>query len=159
MHDPADTIVALASATGPGARGIVRLSGPRAIEIARSAFTSATPLDSNRRACIAGEIRLPDLYSALPADLLVWPAPRTYTGQEMAELHTISSPPLLELLVTQLLNAGARAAQPGEFTLRAFLAGKCDLPRAEAGPTGVAAGHRAELTPGIAQVARRGAQS
>src|SRR5260370_12563049 len=155
MHDPADTIVALASAAGPGARGIVRLSGPRAIEIARSVFTLSTPFDSTRRACNAGEIRLPNLHSAMPADLLLWPAPRTYTGQEMAELHTVSSPPLLELLVAQLLNAGARAAQPGEFTLRAFLAGKRDLPRAEAVQAVIAAGKPPELTQALSQLAAR----
>ena len=89
----------------------------------------------------------------MPADLLVWPAPRTYTGQEMAELHTISSPPLLELLIAELLNAGARAAQPGEFTLRAFLAGKRDLPRAEAVQAVIAAGNRQELKHALAQLA------
>src|SRR5262245_14473012 len=111
-----DTIVALASAAGPGARAVVRLSGPRALQIAQSLFTSSQPIDPAQRRLHAGAIRLPDIYSPLPADLLLWPAPRTYTGQEMAELHTVSSPPLLELLIAALLNAGARAARPGEFT-------------------------------------------
>src|SRR5262249_52119568 len=71
----------------------------------------------------------------------------------MAELHTISSPPLVDLLIAQLLNAGARAAQPGEFTLRAFLAGKRDLPRAEAVQAVIAARDRAELTTALAQMA------
>ncbi|MFL5342913.1 MAG: tRNA modification GTPase, partial [Gemmataceae bacterium] len=151
MHDPADTIVALASAAGPGARAVVRLSGPDAIRIAQAVFTPAT--DPTNRSSTRGQIRLPELASPLPAELLVWPAPRTYTGQEMAELHTVSSPPLLDLLVAQLLNTGARAAQPGEFTLRAFLAGKRDLPRAEAVQAVVAAGDRAELTQALAQLA------
>ena len=71
-----------------------------------------------------GEVRLRGVAAPLPADLYVWPGPRSYTGQDLAGLHTLSCPPLLELLVAQLLDAGARAAGPGEFTLRAFLAGK-----------------------------------
>jgi tRNA modification GTPase len=68
----------------------------------------------------------------LSADLYLWPGPQTYTGQDMAEIHAVSCPPLIELLLAALLKAGARAAGPGEFTLRAFLAGKLDLTRAEA---------------------------
>ena len=89
----------------------------------------------------------------LAADLIVWPAPRTYTGQDMAEIHTVSSPPLLELLIAALLNAGARAARAGEFTMRAFLAGKRDLPRAEAVQAVINAGSRDELKQALAQLA------
>jgi tRNA modification GTPase len=89
----------------------------------------------------------------LPADLHVWPTPRTYTGQEIIEIHTLSSPPLVELLIAQLLQAGARAAQPGEFTLRAFLAGKLDLTRAEAVLGVIEAGNRAELRQALAHLA------
>src|SRR5262249_60568357 len=76
-----------------------------------------------------------------------------YTGQCMVELHTISSPPLIELLIAELLQEGARAAQPGEFTLRAFLAGKRDLPRAEAVHAVIHSGNRQELTQALAQLA------
>ncbi|MCS6976543.1 MAG: tRNA modification GTPase [Gemmatales bacterium] len=68
----------------------------------------------------------------LPVTLLIWPAPRTYTGQDLAEFHTFGSPPLTEALLSAILDAGARLAQPGEFTLRAFLAGKLDLSQTEA---------------------------
>ncbi len=89
----------------------------------------------------------------MPADLYYWPAPKTYTGQDMVELHTISSPPLVDLLVKVCLDAGARAAQPGEFTMRAFLAGKLDLTRAEAVLGVIEAGNRGELKQALAQLA------
>jgi tRNA modification GTPase len=71
----------------------------------------------------------------------------------MAELHFVSSPPLVELVVSQLLAAGARAAEPGEFTLRAFMAGKLDLTRAEAVLAVIEAGTRDELKRALAQLA------
>jgi len=151
--DPADTIVALASAAGPGPRAIVRLTGPQALAIARSVFSSSEPLEQAGRWMVGGQIQLPDIAPAMPASLYHFPAPHTYTGQEMVELHTISSMPLVELLIAQLLNAGARAAQPGEFTMRAFLAGKRDLPRAEAVQAVIAAVSRQELTHALAQLA------
>lgn len=132
LPNPDDTIVALASAPGPGLRAIVRLSGSKSLEIAQTLHQSATPIHRDRWRRYSGDLRLPELHSPLPADLYVMPAPRSYTGQDVVEIHTISSPPLVELLITCLLNAGARAANPGEFTMRAFLAGKLDLPRAEA---------------------------
>jgi tRNA modification GTPase len=64
--------------------------------------------------------------------VLLWPAPHTYTGQDLVELHTIGSPPLIEAILSHFYSQGARPAQPGEFTMRAFLAGKLDLTQAEA---------------------------
>src|SRR5262245_11912369 len=122
--DLEDTIVALSSASGPGARAIVRLTGPSVSAV----LAQLCPFADQRFAEV--EIRLPGIHSPLPAALLFWQPPRTYTGQPLAEIHTIGSPPLVELLIAQCLNAGARAARPGEFTMRAFLAGKLNLPRA-----------------------------
>ena len=68
----------------------------------------------------------------LPCDLFLWPTDRSYTRQPVAELHTLGSPPLLEALLAAVCRAGARLAEPGEFTLRAFLAGRLDLTQAEA---------------------------
>lgn len=153
LPDLQDTIVALSSAPGSGARAIIRLSGPNALRIAQAAFTSTTAIEPGRRRRYEGTLQLPNVYSPLPADLYVWPAPRSYTGQHLAELHTFSSPPLVELLIAQLLNAGARAAQPGEFTMRAFLAGKLDLPRAEAVLGVIEAGSRDELRQALTQLA------
>jgi tRNA modification GTPase len=100
-----------------------------------------------------GSLRLSGVHSPLPADLYFWPGPRSYTGQDLAELHTVSSPPLVERLVADLLAAGARAARPGEFTQRAFLAGKKDLTRAEAVLAVIEAGTDADLKPALAQLA------
>src|SRR6516164_3928580 len=106
MTDLSDTIVALSTAPGPGGRAIVRLSGPDALALAATVFHTAEPVLPSRRRCYAGSVALPDISSPLPADLYVWPAPRTYTGQNLAELHTLSCPPLLDPLVARLLNAG-----------------------------------------------------
>ncbi len=147
-----DTIAALATVPAPGGRAIVRLSGPDAAAVVASVFTSSEPL-SARRCLLNGEIRLAGLHSPLSADLYFWPAPHSYTGQHVAELHSLSSPPLLELLIAELLKAGARAAQPGEFTMRAFLAGKLDLTRAEAVLGVIEAGNRSELQQALGQLA------
>jgi tRNA modification GTPase len=148
-----DTIVALSSAPGPGARAIVRLSGPQALRIVQTLFHSAADINPALRRLYEGELRLPGVHSPLPADLYVAPAPRTYTGQEVVEVHTLSCTPLVELLIASLLDAGARAAKPGEFTLRAFLAGKLDLPRAEAVLGVIEAGDRDQLRESLSQLA------
>jgi tRNA modification GTPase len=151
--DPADTIVAVASAAGAGARAIIRLSGHHSLGIARSLFHSDQQPAGGVRQLLSGEIRLPGLASTLPADLYVWPAPRSYTGQTIAEMHTIASPPLVEQIVIQCLAAGARAAGPGEFTLRGFLAGRFDLTRAEAVLAVIEAGSQDELKLALGQLA------
>jgi tRNA modification GTPase len=148
-----DTIVALSSALGPGARAVVRLSGPDAFRIASSVFVPAGAMAFNRRRLYPGNVRLPDVTAPLPTEMVVFPAPHSYTGQHIAEMHTIGCPPLVELLIAELLKAGARAARPGEFTLRAFLAGKLDLTRAEAVLGVIEAGTRDELKQALAQLA------
>lgn len=137
-----DTIVAIASAAGGAARGLLRLSGPKAAAVAASLLdppTTPNDLRDLATALVGAESRmrsvmlpLPDFYSPLPADWYYWPPGRSYTGQEVVELHTIGSPPLLDALIGALCSAGARLAQPGEFTLRAFLSGRIDLTQAEA---------------------------
>ncbi len=148
-----DTVVALSSAAGPGARAVVRLSGPDAFRCVSGLFSGADPVAFNRRRLYPGQVRLPGVAAPLPADLLVFPAPHTYTGQHVAELHVLGCPPLVELLIAELLRMGARAARPGEFTLRAFLAGKLDLTRAEAVLGVIEAGSRDELKEALAQLA------
>lgn len=146
-----DTIVALSSAPGPGARAIVRLSGTAACSIVNCVFT-AVPTDARGR-LVSGHLRLSGVRAPLPADRYLFAAPHSYTGQDCIELHTVSSPPLVELLIADLLMAGARSAQPGEFTLRAFLAGKKDLTRAEAVLAVIDAGTDADLKAALAQLA------
>src|SRR4051794_30067825 len=106
LADPRETIVALSSAAGPGARAIVRLSGPDALRVAATVFVPAEVLFPTRRRRFEGHLRLPGVAAPLPADFYSWPAPRSYTGQELVELHTLSSPPLIEVLVAQLLRGG-----------------------------------------------------
>jgi tRNA modification GTPase len=153
LSDPHDTIVALSSAPGPGARAIIRLSGPAALSLSTKVFAADEAILAARRRFYQGRLHAPDVAGPLPADLYHWPAPHSYTGQDMVELHTLSCPPLIDLLIAQLLGAGARAAQPGEFTLRAFLAGKLDLTRAEAVLGIIEAGDRNELKQALAQLA------
>ena len=144
-----DTIVAVASAPGPGARAVVRLSGPDARRVVGTVF-DAMPTG---RGLTRGHLRLPGLHSPLPADVYSMPGPASYTGQDCVEVHTVSSQPLVDLLVSELLAAGARAARAGEFTQRAFLAGKKDLTQAEAVLAVIEAGSDAELRQALAQLA------
>jgi tRNA modification GTPase len=137
--DTDDTIAAVASPPGPGLRGIVRISGPKAWRIALSNFTPdrAGPFPSAHGGKPRAEMRPGHLVVAgtrhsLPASIALWPAPRTYTGQDLAEIHTVGAPPLLNLVLAHCLSHGARQAEPGEFTLRAFMSGRLDLTRAEA---------------------------
>ncbi len=108
--DPSDTIVAISSHPGPAARGIVRLSGPEALAIALDGFEGdadgSVPL---RPAVHGGCIRLTDPAATLPATLVLWPGPRSYTGQPVAEIHTVGSPPLLEHLVARVPRARGTA--------------------------------------------------
>ncbi|HZZ29618.1 MAG TPA: GTPase [Pirellulales bacterium] len=160
-----DTIAAVATASNPAARGIVRLSGPQAVEIISRCFVA---LHSNadwtrlkQPTAISGHVsgnRLPGSSAnnqplQLPADLFLWPTTRSYTRQPLAEIHSIGSPPLLQTLLQAVCNAGARLAEPGEFTLRAFLAGRLDLTQAEAVLGVVDAANRQQLHAALEQLA------
>jgi tRNA modification GTPase len=129
------------------------LTGPISLAVARQVFHADPPLEIGIRQLRTGAIRLANISSPLPADLYLWPGPRSYTGQDVVELHTVSCPPLVDLVVAACLSAGARAAQPGEFTMRAFLAGKLDLTRAEAVLGVIEAGSRDELKQALDQLA------
>ena len=84
---------------------------------------------------------------------MLWPGPRTYTGQELAEIHAPGSSPLLAHLLAHCLDRGARHAQPGEFTLRAFLSGRIDLTRAEAVLGVIDARNQGQLDAALEQLA------
>ena len=133
-----DTICAIASGTGAGLRGIVRLAGPQAIAIAekitRVLNTRSNPPATEMTAIEyqPGEIWLGERLGWLEADIYWWRTTKSYTGQPAVEFHLLGSLPLLEGLLAQCCNLGSRIAQPGEFTLRAFLAGRMDLSQAEA---------------------------
>lgn len=148
---PDDTIVAQSSAPGSGARAVVRMSGPNCQTIVHRLFSPSVTILA--RHVTPGQIRLSEVPAPLPADVYVFPGPHSYTGQDVVEIHTIGSPPLVERLLADILAAGARSARPGEFTLRAFLAGKMDLPRAEAVHAVIEAGTDADLKPALVQLA------
>ncbi|HWB11846.1 MAG TPA: tRNA modification GTPase [Pirellulales bacterium] len=156
MLDPNDTIAALASAPGGAARGIVRVSGLGTLACVEACFVpdGGQPLSAVRRpTALSGVFALPSLTASLPGVLYLWPSSRSYTRQPTAELHTLGSPPLLEALLSHLCLHGARPAQPGEFTLRAFLAGRIDLTQAEAVLGVIDARGRQELDVALAQLA------
>lgn len=151
-----DTIAAIASAAGGAARGLVRLSGPRAALAAASLLEAGRPdasLVGSEPLFRPAELRLPGFCSALPVEWHYWPPGRSYTGQEVVELHAIGSPPLLDALMRALCSAGARLAQPGEFTLRAFLSGRIDLTQAEAVLGVIEAGNRSQWEAAVRQLA------
>jgi tRNA modification GTPase len=129
-----DTIVAVSSAPGNGAVGIVRLSGPKAIDIADTMVKVAGNVPLARRpgsTRISGEVRS-TAEIGLPAVFYVFRAPHSYTRQDLVEIHSIGSPPVLDMIRRRAMALGAVAAQPGEFTARAFLNGAMDLAEAEA---------------------------
>ena len=130
LHSLDDTIAAIASAPGGGPRGIVRISGPATDVCLESLVHKANVPSGTRTVAFPANLEIPPL-APLPADIYFWPSTRSYTGQPAAEIHTLGSPPLLEHLLEALCASGARLAEPGEFTLRAFLSGRIDLTQAE----------------------------
>lgn len=128
------TIVAISSAPGYGALGIVRLSGPDSIKLAEGMIV----LDGGEKLSqMKGFTRregavMIDKDLDLPASVYLFRAPKSYTRQDMVEIHTAGSPACLELVREACLSRGALAAEPGEFTARAFLSGAMDLTSAEA---------------------------
>ncbi|MBQ4144904.1 MAG: 50S ribosome-binding GTPase [Thermoguttaceae bacterium] len=137
MYPLEDTITAIASARGPhGLRGTVRLSGPKsfaALEKLGIVFPART-----RESASHFETEIPLSFTdssrrTVSGRLYCWPNGRSYTGQDAVEVHTLGVLPFLETLVENLCRTGlVRVAQPGEFTLRAFLSGRLDLTQAEA---------------------------
>ncbi|MHB1528325.1 MAG: tRNA uridine-5-carboxymethylaminomethyl(34) synthesis GTPase MnmE [Acidiferrobacteraceae bacterium] len=122
-----DTIVAIATPPGRGAVGIVRTSGPLARKIAQDLLHR---VPSPRRA-VFGPFH--DETSVLDEGLaLFFPAPHSFTGEDVLELQGHGGPVVLDLIVKRALTLGARLARPGEFSERAFLNGKLDLVQAEA---------------------------
>ena len=136
-----DTIVAAATPPGRGGVGIVRVSGPGTLELAT---TLLGELPAPRRATFA---RFLDAQQdPIDAGLaLFFPAPHSYTGEHVLELHGHGGPLVMETLVGRALELGARRAQPGEFTQRAFLNDKLDLAQAEAVADMIDAGSRAAV--------------
>src|SRR3954466_10833787 len=138
MHT-ADTIVAISSAVGPAARMIVRVSGQRAAPVAsKVAGSNDLPPGASRvRLCFSG--------LSVPAWLYVFRSPRSYTGEDLVEFHLPGNPVLARLLLDHLRRAGARDAEAGEFTARAFFNGRIGLTEAEGVAATIAANNENEL--------------
>lgn len=128
-----DTIVAIATAPGAGAVGIVRLSGPDAYRVADAMFRTKRGVPPSR--IPAGRARYGTLLDAGEtideAVLVTFRAPRSTTGQDVVELQTHGGPAVLRAVLDACVRHGARLAGPGEFTLRAYLGGRIDLAQAE----------------------------
>lgn len=156
-----DNIAAIASAPGGACRGIVRLAGPTALACLSRVFTPAAGDAADRWAALTPDsppvvidgTLAQEPGHELPVRAYIWPGIRSYTRSPLVELHTIGSPPLLEWVVERLGTAGARAALPGEFTLRAFLAGRLDLTQAEAVLGVIDAQGQVSLNTALAQLA------
>lgn len=129
MADPAaDTIAAVATAPGRGGVGIVRVSGGRVEAIAQALLNRLPP---PRKAHFAA-FRDPQGQPIDQGLALYFPGPGSFTGEDVLELHGHGGPVVMDLLLQRVLALGARLAQPGEFSRRAFLNDKLDLAQAEA---------------------------
>jgi tRNA modification GTPase len=130
MFSTDDTIAAIATPLGRSGVGIVRLSGPDSARIACTLLQRSRPLQA-RRATFA---KLPASQSSVGDQVIVtyFPGPHSYTGEDVTELSAHGSPVVLQGILRAVTDRGARLAEPGEFTLRAFLNGKLDLVQAEA---------------------------
>ena len=121
------TIAAIASPVGGATRGVIRLSGDEALRIAETVWDCGWPAAA--RGVFEGQFK--DGVGSQPG-LLIWmPGPRSFTREDVVEFHLSGSPFLLQSALARLLALGARVAEPGEFTRRAFVNGRIDLARAE----------------------------
>ncbi len=128
MPEATDTIVAIATPAGRGGVGVVRVSGPRVPAIAVALCGTQPPPRQARLAIFRDAAGAPIDHGLV----LHFPAPHSFTGEDVLELHAHGSPVALAALVQRACGLGARPARAGEFSERAFLNGKLDLVQAEA---------------------------
>ncbi len=126
-----DTIVALATAPGLGAIAVIRLSGPKAIEIVGSVFSKKSLATAPTHTVHYGKL-IDGLETIDEVVVTLYRAPRSYTGEEVIEISCHGAPFIQDSIMQLMMHTGARMARPGEFTQRAFLNGKLDLTQAEA---------------------------
>lgn len=127
------TIIAISTPLGHGGLGVVRLSGSRALSVSRKIFRPLRGSGIHPRTPTLGHLVHPDQKDAFEsAYLTFFPAPHTYTREDVVEISCHGSPVILEETVRLGVLGGARLAEPGEFTLRAYLNGRIDLLQAEA---------------------------
>ena len=127
-----ETIVAIATPPGRGGIGVVRISGERAREVAGELLRFPAGTEWVARHATLGEL-IDDSGDVVDQVVVTWfAAPRSYTGEDVVEIACHGAPVVLRFCVEQACRKGARLAEPGEFTLRAFVHGRIDLPQAEA---------------------------
>lgn len=127
-----DTISAIASALGVGAIGVIRLSGPDSLSIAQRLFHTSHPLSAkDPRRLTYGHIVDPDDHVVDEVLAVYMPGPHSYTGEDVCEIQCHGGREALAAILALTFKAGARPAEPGEFTKRAFLNGRLDLAEAE----------------------------
>lgn len=126
-----DTIVALATAPGLGAIGVIRLSGPKTFDIIDTLFPAKKISAQKTHTLHVGILKEGDTQLD-EVVIAIFKGPRSYTGEDVIEISTHGSPYIQQQVINACLHAGARMAKPGEFTQRAFLKGKLDLAQAEA---------------------------
>ena len=135
MFSTSDTIVAIATPAGRGGIGVIRVSGPDAPRIAGELVRRAKPFKA-RHATFArfreSRQEAPPRHVSDQVVVTFFPSPSSYTGEDVVEISAHGSPVILSSILRRAIDAGARLAEPGEFTLRAFLNGKLDLIQAEA---------------------------
>ena len=131
-HDLSDTIVALATPPGVGAIGVIRLSGPQALTIVQKVFSGKDLTRQSSHTLHFGTIKNGEGKILDEVLVSIFKAPHSYTGENIAEVSCHGSPFILNQILELFTQIGARLAQPGEFTMRAFLNGKMDLSQAEA---------------------------
>ena len=131
MFSPDDTIVAISTPPGRGGIGVVRISGPDAPAAARAIVRRTEPLEP--RVATLTAVVSPTTRQRVDRVLVTsFPGPASYTGEDVVEISGHGNPVVLRRIVELAVAAGARLAEPGEFTLRAFLHGRIDLVQAEA---------------------------
>ena len=150
MWSAIELIVAPATVPGNGARAVVRLAGDGLGELLRSLLSAnAWPQHGERPRVVQATLAAEGLgrdWGQLPIEVLVWPGPSGPIGGPLAEVQLPASAPLVDAVIAEACRLGARLARGGEFTLRAFLAGRLDLVQAEAVLGVVDARTPAELT-------------
>lgn len=127
-----DTIAAIATPPGRGGVGIIRISGPRALAVGRQLIRRNPELPIAARHALFSDFYASDEQVLDQGLFLAFPAPNSFTGEDVVELQGHGGPVVLDLLLREILSQGVRLARPGEFSERAFLNDKMDLTQAEA---------------------------
>ncbi len=147
-----DTIIALSTPVGRGALAVVRLSGSGCLTMVNSIFSSKLKESDHRRAVI-GEIISHTTKSLIDQCVVTYfRSPHSYTGEDMVEISCHCNQLIIDQIIQEFVNLGARIAQPGEFTKRAFMNQKLDLSQAEAVASIIEAKSRQSLSISLRQL-------